>query len=145
MRLYLDTSVYNRPFDDQTQARIWIETLALALILQWVEEGSIELVASAVVSYENSRNPFATRRVWVEQCLELARHQQQIDDVITARARALEASGFSALDALHLAAAEAADCDYFSTCDDRIIRRYQGELTALDPLTFVRRLSGGEA
>lgn len=32
--VYLDTSVYNRPFDDQTQPRIWMETLALSVILQ---------------------------------------------------------------------------------------------------------------
>lgn len=35
MRIYLDTSVYNRPFDDQAQPRIW--TLALSVILQLVE------------------------------------------------------------------------------------------------------------
>ncbi len=28
MKVYLDTSVYNRPFDDQTQPRIWLETMA---------------------------------------------------------------------------------------------------------------------
>ena len=38
-RIYLDTSVYNRPFDDQTQPRIWLETLAFAVILQMVESG----------------------------------------------------------------------------------------------------------
>ena len=39
MKIYIDTSVYNRPFDDQTQPRIWLETLALGLILQVIEAG----------------------------------------------------------------------------------------------------------
>ncbi len=39
MKIYLDTSVYNRAFDDQTQPRIWLETLVLALSLQLVEVG----------------------------------------------------------------------------------------------------------
>ncbi|WLT38257.1 hypothetical protein NON20_22660 [Synechocystis sp. B12] len=37
MKLYLDTSVLNRIFDDQTQARIALETQALRMILQLVE------------------------------------------------------------------------------------------------------------
>jgi hypothetical protein len=32
-RVYLDTSVYNRPFDDQSQPRIWLETVACSLLL----------------------------------------------------------------------------------------------------------------
>jgi hypothetical protein len=84
VRIYLDTSVYNRPFDDQTQPRIWLETLAFAVILQMI-------------------------------------------------------------DALHLACAEAAESEYFLTCDDRVVRRYQGEkLRVLNPVDFVVSVMGGE-
>jgi hypothetical protein len=37
VQLYLDTSVYNRPFDDQTKPRIWLENLAFSVILQMIE------------------------------------------------------------------------------------------------------------
>lgn len=47
-RVYLDTCVYNRPFDDQTQPRIWLETLAFSVILQMIENGSVALVTSTV-------------------------------------------------------------------------------------------------
>jgi hypothetical protein len=43
-KVYLDTSVYNRPFDEQRQARIWLETLAFSVILQMIENHDIELV-----------------------------------------------------------------------------------------------------
>lgn len=62
MRVYLDTGVYNRPFDDQTQPRIWLEALAFSIILQMVESGDLELITSTVLAYETGRNPFSQRR-----------------------------------------------------------------------------------
>lgn len=61
-RVYLDTSIYNRPFDDQTQPKIFLETQAIILILQMVEARLIELVNSSVLEYENSRNPFVVNK-----------------------------------------------------------------------------------
>jgi len=68
VKICLDTSVYNRPFDDQTQPRIWMETLALALILQLVEAGEATLVNSSVLEFENSRNPISLRQDWMTRC-----------------------------------------------------------------------------
>jgi hypothetical protein len=42
VKLYLDTSVLNRVFDDQTQARIALETQALRMILQLVETEEVQ-------------------------------------------------------------------------------------------------------
>jgi len=47
----------------------------------------------------------------------------QVDEAIHARARELEASGIRGMDALHLACAEAAGVNYFSSCDDRFLRK----------------------
>ncbi len=71
-RVYLDTCVYNRPFDDQAQPRGWLETLAFSVILQMIEDGSVALVTSTVVSYENSLYPDHIARTWVTRCLALA-------------------------------------------------------------------------
>ena len=142
MRLYLDTGVYNRPFDEQTQPRIWLETLAFSVIMQLVEAGEVELVSSSVLEYENSQNPFVTRRRWVERCVGLAKVFQKVDETIRERAGQLEAEGIEALDALHVASAEAADSEYLLTCDDRLVRRYDGEMKVLNPVDFVR-ITGG--
>jgi hypothetical protein len=48
-RVYLDTSVYNRPFDDQTQPKVFLETQAVILILQMVEAKLIELVIAVPI------------------------------------------------------------------------------------------------
>lgn len=144
-RIYLDTSVYNRPFDDQTQPRIWLETLAFAMILQMVESGALELVGSSVLGYENSRNPFLLRREWVSRCLKLASHHQAVDEGIERCAQELEQQGLNAIDALHVACAEAAGAAYFLTCDDRVVRRYRDKkLQVLNPVNFVMLIAGGK-
>lgn len=146
IRVYLDTSVYNRPFDDQTQPRIWLETMALSVILQMIENGDIALISSAVIEYETSRNPQPLRRDWVKKVTGLAEETQPVNEAIRKRAHDLEQGGVKAIDALHLACAEAAQANYFVTGDDRLIKRYQ-QLKAGDtdpiicnPTEFVRKI-----
>lgn len=144
-QIYLDTSVYNRPFDDQGQPRIWLETLAFSVILQMIEEQRIALVTSSVIRYENSRNPFPDRQRWVNQVIALASTSQRVDTSIRHRAVTLESMGVKALDALHMACAEAVGVDWFVTCDDRLRRRYQSlssaSLRICEPTELVRLLS----
>lgn len=143
MKIYLDTSVYNRPFDDQTQPRIWLETLSLALILQWIEAGNAQLVNSAVLEYENSRNPQVLRQKWMARCLQQASIYQLVEPAIRARANALEKNGLGAIDALHIAASESAGCDYFLTCDDRLLKKHKlFTVKAMNPVDFVQKVIG---
>jgi predicted nucleic acid-binding protein len=142
LRIYLDTSVYNRPFDDQAQARIALETQALRTILQLVENNVVTLVNSGALQYENSRNTDISRQMWVERCLQLAQYYQPITDRVTARALELEVRGVGAIDAVHAACAEVAGCDYLLACDDRFLRRYEGSLSAINPVNFVLMMTG---
>jgi DNA recombination-dependent growth factor C len=48
MRVYLDTSLLNRPFDDQSQVKVFLETQAMLLILQMISSQRVELVTSNV-------------------------------------------------------------------------------------------------
>ena len=143
MRIYLDTSVYNRPFDDQTQARISLETLAYTVILQMIESGAIELASSTMLEYENSRNPFALRKRAVSYYLTLASYHQTLNGSIRQRAQEMEQQGLKAMDALHLACAEAAGCEFFLTCDDQVVRRGMGKIRVLNPVDFVLTVTGG--
>ena len=78
MKVYLDTSVYNRPFDNQKQPRIWLETLAFTLILKLAEKGEIEIVKSQVSDFENSKNPKPIRKRWVKEYLDAADVSQNL-------------------------------------------------------------------
>lgn len=52
-RAYLDLSCLKRPFDDQTQGRVRLETEAVIQLLALGKSGRIEIVASPVLLAEN--------------------------------------------------------------------------------------------
>lgn len=124
-RVYLDTSIYNRPFDNQTQPKIFLETQAVILILQMVEVQLLELVSSSVLEYENSRNPFTLNQQSMARYLQIASLRVLVEENIRTRAKQLEKQGIKPIDALHVACAEASQSDYFITCDRRLINRCQ--------------------
>jgi hypothetical protein len=49
---------FNRPYDDQEQTRIKLETAAKLEIQQHVKAGNCLLLWSAVLDFECSRNPY---------------------------------------------------------------------------------------
>jgi hypothetical protein len=52
MKIYFDVSCLNRPFDDQTQPRIRLESEAILLILQRIDSGDWQHVASEMTILE---------------------------------------------------------------------------------------------
>jgi len=144
-RVYLDTSAYNRPFDDQTQPKIFLETQAIVIILQMVEAKSVELVSSLVLEYENSRNPYPIKQEAMSRYLQLAELRQEVDEAIRQRAEKLEQNGLKAIDALHVACAEVANSDCFITCDKRLINRCSGlTMKVINPVDFVLEISSDD-
>ncbi len=140
--LYVDTSAYNRPFDDQSRPKVFLETQSVIIILQMIQAGVVQVVRSSVLDYENSRNPDPVRRQAMSRYLDLASVKQDVNEMICQRAVVLEQDGIKALDALHIASAEAANSEYFITCDQRLINRSK-ELTikVVNPADFVLEVS----
>ena len=62
MRIYFDNCCFNRPFDDQTQLRINLETEAKIQIQNEIVNGRFELVWSYILDFENAMNLFEVRR-----------------------------------------------------------------------------------
>ncbi|MDJ1177784.1 PIN domain-containing protein [Roseofilum sp. BLCC_M91] len=145
-KVYLDTSVYNRPFDDQTQPKIFLETQAVAIILQSIKAQIFELVSSSVLEYENSRNPDPVKRKAMSQSLQIAGSRLNVDDMIKQRGQELEHNGLKAVDALHVACAEAASSNYFITCDKRLINRCSNlAIKVMNPVDFVLEISNDDS
>jgi hypothetical protein len=82
-KIYLDTSTYNRPFDDQTQPKIFLETQAVIVIFQTIRAQVIELVSSSVLEYENSCNPDPVKREAMSQYLQMAELKLKVDEVLS--------------------------------------------------------------
>lgn len=131
MRIYLDNCCLQRPFDDQTQPRIRVETEAVLAVLASVQAGDVSMMSSEALEYEVSRIPNEVRRNEVMAILALADERIEINDAVEALAESLESRGIRSMDAVHLALASSAKADFFSTCDDKLLRNSQ----ALSDLT----------
>ena len=120
MKVYLDACCLNRPFDDQRQPRVRLETEAISLILQKLHQREWEWIGSDVLVYELGQTEDAERK---ERLLLLAGQSHQVVETtekILKQAENLEAAGFDSYDAIHLASAEQAKADIFLTTDDNI-------------------------
>lgn len=89
MKVYLDTSVYNRPYDNQTQAKIYLETQAVLIILNLIETQQIESVNSSVLEYENAQNPSNIIQKTIKKYMAQSCQFQSLNDSIRHRAKQL--------------------------------------------------------
>ncbi len=70
MKIYLDNCCFNRPYDDQTQIRISLETQAKLYVQDLVKRKQIDLVTSYVLWFENSQNPYETKRTAIAEFIQ---------------------------------------------------------------------------
>ena len=121
MKIYFDVCCLNRPFDDQTQGRIRLETEAILLILSRIETGDLQWLSSTAVVAEVKQTPDESRRKRVLQLLEQANESVTITNEVIVRMKTLESFGFKPFDSLHLACSEQGQADVFLTTDDKLI------------------------
>jgi predicted nucleic acid-binding protein len=145
-KLYVDLCIYNRPFDDQSQARIVLETHAFIHVLDLVEIGELVTINSDALIFENDRNPDMDRKDRIRFYLDLAKEYVPFDKAIIDRAIYLRDLNFQDLDALHLACAENVKADYFLTCDDEIIRKAgkHGKKLKINVISLLQFITTGE-
>jgi predicted nucleic acid-binding protein len=144
MLLYLDLNCFNRPFDDQSQARVAKETRAVFSVLERLENGTDQLTWSAALTFENAQHPLEDRRDEIARWKQRAISNFGITGAVAKRAQELVDAGFRALDSAHLACAETARCDHFLTCDDRLLRRaakVQLMVVVQNPIDYIEEQS----
>lgn len=107
-KIYLDVCCLNRPFDDQRQQRIHLESEAVIAVLEQSRAGTLVWVSSAAVDLEIAATPDPERRARVQRIAAHADEHVALEEDCLSRGLQLEEMGFSAFDALHLACAEAA-------------------------------------
>ena len=150
MKLYLDVSCLNRPFDDQTQARIRLETAAVTLILERIDAGVWRQVSSAMAVLEIDAINDANRQHRVRMLLPPSRAIMKLTEATFRRAAEPVKLGFKPADATHVAAAEATAADVFLTCDDRLCRvakRRERDLhiQVANPVEWLTEIERGDA
>ena len=140
MKIYLDNCCFNRPFDDQKQLRIKLETEAKLDIQERIVQGKLELAWSYILDFENEANPFEQRKFAIKDWKVHACVDADETKEILGTAERFERMGVRSKDALHLACAVAMKCEYFLTTDDQLVKKASGvtEIKVTDPISFVR-------
>ena len=138
MRIYLDNCCYNRPFDDQTQLKVLLESLAKLAIQQKMREGELEYVWSTVLDFEIGKSKFIDRAMQILPWANGAVARVFVDDAIRQRAKCFESAGVKPADALHVACAESAGCDWFFTTDNGLIKKARAytSMRVANPVEF---------
>ena len=143
IRIYLDNCCYNRPYDDQSQLMVSIETQCKLWIQKMIREGSYELVSSYMLRYECINSPFIDRKRAIIQFID--KYADYIVDVdrknlIEERAQDIMSTGIKFKDACHVASAIFAGCDYFISTDKRLLRYKSEEIKLVSPVEFLEEV-----
>ena len=141
MRTYLDACCLSRPFDDQTQPRVRLETEAVLIVLKDIQQGRHDMVTSEIIEVENENNPDTEERANVENLLRLAHRRVAMTAKEISRAEYLASLGFSAYDSFHIACAESGSADYLLSTDDKMVglaAKHRGKLAVgvMNPVEF---------
>ena len=137
LRLYLDNCTFNRPFDDQNQLKVKLETEAKLFIQQGILTGAFELVWSYILEFENSQNKFDDRRNAIYEWKNVAGVYCVENDEIIEYAESLKRKNIRTKDALHIACSVYANSDYFITTDKQLLNIRLKDIKIVNPLTFL--------
>ncbi len=140
--IYLDNCTFNRPFDDQTRLEIKFEAEAKLHIQEMIKNGTLELVWSCILEYENAQNPFPYRKYTILQWKKIAKYYILGNNDIIKKAQEIISFGLKSKDAIHISCAIEAEADYFITTDKDILKKMRNfrETTVIDPVNFILKL-----
>ncbi len=143
--VYLDVCCYNRPFDDQTDSKIRLESEAVLSIISLCENNLITIYGSDIIDYEINNCANIEKRNKVLILSNICLYKIKLNNSTINRAAFLERTGIDSIDALHLAAAES-KCDILFTTDLDFIKKANAiedlKIRVLNPAYWV--ISGGK-
>jgi len=139
-RIYLDNCCFNRPYDDQTQLKIFLETQAKLHVQSLVYEKKIELVWSFILTFENSQNIFSAKKTAISQWESISSSFVEKSEEIRLIAKEIMTTGIKAADAAHVACAIAGNCNYFITVDKRLLKYVDNRIIICNPIEFINHV-----
>ena len=142
MRVYLDNCCYNRPFDDQSQLKVRLETEAKLEIQSQMRLGVLEYVWSEMLTGEVSDSPYITQREKILPWRFGAVEHVRITEEIITRAEEYMLWGVKSSDAIHLSCAVESDCNWFFTVDKGILNKVNciGKMRVANPMDYVKEM-----
>jgi len=137
-KIYLDNCCYNRPFDNQEQMKIRLETEAKLYIQANIRNGKYSLCWSLMLDYENGKNPYEEKRSMIVPWKKIANDFCPVSETILLRGKEIMKFGVKNEDALHIACAMERHCKYYITTDGKLTNKRIHGITIINPIDFVR-------
>ena len=142
IKVYLDICCYNRPFDDQMQIKIHLETEAILYIQDNIRKNEYKMVWSYMIDFENNNNPYEDKKrnitMWKGKASEYC---SSSEDILLIGQDIMKHS-IQAKDSLHLACAIKSNCDYFITTDSKLMKKKLSSIRIINSIDFVRKIGG---
>ncbi len=141
--IYLDYNCFQRGFDDLRQTRIKMEALACQEIFTQAEVNQVTLVWSFMHQDETLLCPFPQRKYAVLAIANVC--QVKISpqvEIINLAKSFQQKTKLSSKDAIHMAAAEQSEADFFLSCDDNLIKqalKLNLQTAIMNPIDYIRR------
>jgi predicted nucleic acid-binding protein len=140
LRLYLDNCSFNRPFDNQEYLTINIETQAKLMIQEKIKNNAHILVWSYMLDIENDDNIEIERIESIGKWKTIATDIiKESNNIIVENIIKLLKIGIHEKDAVHLACAIYANCDYFITTDRKLLNKEVEGIKIINPIEFVKK------
>ena len=140
MIIYLDNCCYNRPFDDQTQERIHLESEVILTVLKMSQMKKVVIAGSEILELEMRRMQDENKKQKVLDLYRVADVRVLYTEEIKKRsADIMSVSKIRAFDSLHIASAEEAGADVFLTTDDKLEKmaeKLELRTRVVNPLRF---------
>ncbi|MDR0853258.1 MAG: PIN domain-containing protein [Clostridiales Family XIII bacterium] len=141
MNIYLDNCCYNRPFDNQSQERIHLESEAVLAIIKRGRFSHDVIWGSTALDIEMGNLKDVVKKEKVAILYEIAKTKIEFSEAVLLRAKDIQSvSSIRSFDALHIAFAESGGLDYFITTDDRLEKACANlslNVKVLNPLKYI--------
>jgi predicted nucleic acid-binding protein len=132
--MYLDSCCYSRQYDNLMHPIVAEEVKAMWKIFQLIENHQVDLAWSYVLRIENKQIRNLEQRLeilaWENKAVVSVEKSQEIRNI----AKEVQKTGVHKFDALHIACAIVAHCQFFVTTDYRLQKYHDKRIYVCDPM-----------
>jgi hypothetical protein len=147
LKIYMDNCCLNRPFDDCSSDRVFLEAEAVLTILRKCQEGIFEIVGSDVLDFEMKNMSNIEKRNKVISLYSLVKTKYTEDEKSKKLSDVLIKQNVKWLDSMHISIAEVNSVDVFLTTDDKLISnsdRVKLKMKVINPLKWIMEVMNYE-
>jgi hypothetical protein len=140
LKIYMDNCCFNRPFDDCSSDRVFLESEAILTILRKCQEGIFEIIGSDVLDFEMSNMSNIDKKNKVISLYSIVKTKYTEDEKSKKMSEELIRKNVKWLDSMHVSIAEVNKVDIFLTTDDKLMsnsNKVKLKMRVINPLNWI--------